>query len=83
MIPEHPTRSTSEIIAAHLRSRDNSDAGIRSQQSITAVAPRNFGRDWPCLPVLEDRNAEYFRGGVQSAIAACEGRRVSNSPALQ
>ena len=46
------TRSTSEIIATHLRSRDNSDAGDSRATVHYAVAPRNFGRHSPCSPVL-------------------------------
>ena len=32
---------------------------------------------------LDGANAVYFRGSVQSAIAACEGRRASDSATLQ
>ena len=32
---------------------------------------------------LDGANAVYFRGSVQSAITACEGRRVSDSATLQ
>jgi HEAT repeat protein len=32
---------------------------------------------------LEDANAAYFRGRLQSAISACEGRRGSGSSTLQ
>ena len=35
------------------------------------------------LTRLEGENAVYFRGSVESAIAACEGRRAHGSPDLQ
>lgn len=32
---------------------------------------------------LEGEDVVYFRGSVESAIAACEGRRAHESPSLQ
>jgi hypothetical protein len=32
---------------------------------------------------LEGEDVVYFRGSVESAIAACEGRRAHQSPGLQ
>lgn len=32
---------------------------------------------------LDDRDAAYFRGSVESAIASCEGRRACGSPSRQ
>ena len=57
---------------------------------VWAVEEAGMLRDTRFLPALkeplarlESEDAVYFRGSVQGAIAACEGRGVDDSPTLQ